>query len=158
MSTNDVPGARAQNEDELAMGCWAEHEDGSLIFVENTEGDQVIYSMFDLSREPIMEWRDAMEEDEFKTTFSYPGKSGEKWTWHDKTPFPWDRVIENFPQGARHASVNTIMTAAQRVAERLGLRGRRRSREDLTHMQDDIRGEAEQLISRLQRVIERMPS
>lgn len=31
MSTNDVPGAKTENRDVLAMGCWAEHEDGSLI-------------------------------------------------------------------------------------------------------------------------------
>jgi len=33
MSTNDVPGAKAANNDALAMGCWAEHADGSLILM-----------------------------------------------------------------------------------------------------------------------------
>jgi hypothetical protein len=27
MSTHDVPGAKAENHDVLAMGCWAEHAD-----------------------------------------------------------------------------------------------------------------------------------
>lgn len=33
MSTQDVPGANRANRDQLASGCWAEHEDGSLLFV-----------------------------------------------------------------------------------------------------------------------------
>ena len=49
MSTNDVPGANPANRDELAMGAWAEHADGSLIFVESTEGGTCIYEVFDLS-------------------------------------------------------------------------------------------------------------
>ena len=58
MSTNDVPGADPRNSDELATGCWAEHEDGSLIFVESTEVNRVIYSVFDMSRTPPLEYRD----------------------------------------------------------------------------------------------------
>lgn len=49
MSTNDVPGANPKNADVLAMGCWAEHEDGSLIFVESVEGGTVVYSIFDIA-------------------------------------------------------------------------------------------------------------
>src|SRR5437762_12981828 len=93
MSTRDVPGYRAENHDELAMGCWAEHEDGSMIFVESTEGGRVIYSIFDMEKQPITEYRDAMAEGAFKRQFSYDGKS-DPWTWHDKTPFPWDRIIK----------------------------------------------------------------
>ena len=36
MSTNDVPGAKAANGDELAALNWAEHDDGSYIFVLGT--------------------------------------------------------------------------------------------------------------------------
>jgi hypothetical protein len=49
MSTNDVPGARAENHDQLAIGCWAEHDDGSLVLVESTEAGRVIFSVFDLA-------------------------------------------------------------------------------------------------------------
>lgn len=38
MSTNDVPGANPVNKDILAAGCWAEHADGSLLFVKGNEG------------------------------------------------------------------------------------------------------------------------
>lgn len=157
MSTNDVPGAVASNNDALAMGCWAEHEDGSLIFVESTEGDNVVFSMFDQSREPIMEWRGSMRRPRFEQHFSYPGGSGEKWTWHDKTPFPWDRIVEALPEGARFASVSVIISAAQRVAERLGLSSRARSRDDFDHNVDQLRSEAETLIQKLQRAIGRLP-
>lgn len=156
MSTHDVPGANATNNDELAMGCWAEHEDGSLIFVESTEGDRVVYSMFDVSQEPVMEYRDAMDGDDFKGMFSWPGDSGEKWTWHDKTPFPWDRVIKDFPSGARFASVETVMTAAQRVAERLGLTGRGRDAGDYSHLIDDLRKDANDIIKRIQDAVRKL--
>src|SRR5437868_2055043 len=98
MATTDVPGANPANGDQLKMGCWAEHSDGSLIFVESTEGGRVVYSIFDMSKMPIIEYRDAMPEDTFKKTFSR--RDGNllirtiNWTWHDKTPFPWDRVIK----------------------------------------------------------------
>jgi len=62
MSTNDVPGHNPVNNDELRSNCWAEHDDGSLILVQSTEGGRVIYMMFDLSVEPVVEYRDAMPE------------------------------------------------------------------------------------------------
>lgn len=124
MSTNDVPGTNPDNNDELAMGCWAEHDDGSLIFVESTEGNRIIYSIFDMSKAPIVEYRDAMPENSFKKTFSWDGAKGEKWTWHDKTPFPWDRVIKaGAEDGPRYASAADHLTAAERVAQSLKLRG-----------------------------------
>ena len=128
MSTHDVPGAVAAHHDVLAMGCWAEHDDGSLIYVYSTEGDKVVYSMFDVSRDPVLEFRDAMSEKGFKKEFSWskPGvstKEGVQWTWHDKTPFDWDRVMVQFPSGPRDASAGATMTAAARIAERLKLRG-----------------------------------
>lgn len=140
MSTNDVPGFDPKNSDQLAMGCWAEHDDGSLVFVESTEGNRVIYSMFDLSKEPIVEYRDAMAVDTFKRTFSHGGKgvSTVKWTWHDKTPFPWDRIIdEGASDGLRYASADDQLTAAERVAESLRLRGAEVSR-DLGHRAERV--------------------
>jgi hypothetical protein len=128
MSTYDVPGANPDNNDELAMGCWAEHDDGSLIFVESTEGSRVVYSIFDMSKTPTVEYRDAMPETSFKRTFTWKKdskrKGGEKWLWHDKTAFPWDRLIKQGGQDAgRHVSADDILTAAERVAASLKLRG-----------------------------------
>lgn len=121
MSTNDVPGARPENHDVLAMGCWAEHEDGSLIFVEGTEQAKVIYSVFDMSKEPPFEYRDAMPETTFKRTYSWDPKgkkpTNEKWTWHDKTPFPWERIVQNFADGSRYPSAGHVATAAERIRQ-----------------------------------------
>jgi hypothetical protein len=60
MSTQDVPGHGSAKSDTLAMGVWGEHNDGSLLFVESTEGGRVIYSIFDMAQMPIVEYRDAM--------------------------------------------------------------------------------------------------
>ena len=124
MSTNDVPGANPANKDVLAMGAWAEHEDGSLIVVEAVEAGSVVYSIFDVAQSPPVEYRDAMTEKTFKDQFTWKpnGKSTEKWTWHDKTPFPWDRVMRDFPAGTRQVSADEGLSAAQRVAESLALR------------------------------------
>ena len=126
MSTTDVPGARAANHDVLAMGCWAEHDDGSLIFVESTEADTVVYSIFDVAITPVIEYRDAMPVTGFQARFSWRPDDDDdddvKWTWHDKTPFPWERVMEHFPPGTRNASAKATMSAAQRVARSLDLR------------------------------------
>lgn len=150
MSTNDVPGARAANRDELAMGCWAEHEDGSLLFVESTEAGRVVYSLFDLARTPPIEYRDAMPENGFKKAFSWDERRSStainddnfddddiddgasksvpmlKWTWHDKTPFPWDRVIKSgISDGPRFASAADVKSSAERIAESLRLKAER---------------------------------
>jgi hypothetical protein len=115
MSTNDVPGYKSSNRDELAMGCWAEHEDGSLIFVESTEGGRAVYSMFDMEKKPVIEYRDAMAIGAFKKMFSFDGRN-EKWTWHDKTPFPWDRIIKaGGRDGTRYADVEDHLTEAERI-------------------------------------------
>jgi hypothetical protein len=148
MSTNDVPGYKAANNDELACGCWAEHEDGSLIFVESTETNRVIYSIFDMAKKPPVEYRDAMTEAAFKRQFSFPPldddddiASGIIWTWHDKTPFPWDRVIKaGANDGGRMAFAEHTLNAAERVAESLKLRGAAVAR--------DIRHRSEQTVRR----------
>lgn len=141
MSTNDVPGHNPANRDELAMGCWAEHEDGSLLFVESNEANRVVYSMFDMARKPPVEYRDAMAEVAFKKAFSWKDEDDEKWTWHDKTPFPWDRVIRaGASDGTRPAFAEHQMTAAERVAESLRLRGER--------VAGDIRHRADQTVQR----------
>lgn len=130
MSTNDVPGADKRNADELAMGCWAEHQDGSRIFVESTEGEHVVYSIFDVATNPITEYRDKMTTKKFKKQFSWasPGATpaaGVKWTWHDKTPFPWDDVIKDgASDGVRHVSATEELSSAARVARSLSLRGK----------------------------------
>lgn len=132
MSTNDVPGANPANNDELRMGCWAEHDDGSLLVVESTEADRVIYSMFDMARTPPVEYRDAMAKPTFEKTFGREGDAG-PWEWHDKTPFDWNRVIRAGAQdGTRHAFAEHQVSAAQRVAESLRVRGERVSA-DLGH-------------------------
>jgi len=121
MSHKDVPGHNPDNDDELAMGCWGEHPDGSLILVESVEDGSVVYSMFDLSKDPPVEYRDAMEEDGFKDRFSFPTPDDIVWEWHDKTAFPWKKVMKEFPAGPKSPSALTQMSAAQRVAISLNI-------------------------------------
>ena len=77
--------------------------------------------MFDLAGEEIVEYRDSMRELGFKKAFSWsdPDKSVDSpWVWHDKTPFPWDRVIEaGAKDGQRHAHADHLISAAERVAQ-----------------------------------------
>jgi len=131
MSTNDVPGAVESNHDELRMGCWAEHKDGSLLFVQSTEMNRVVFSMFDMSLDPPIEYREAMPEAGFKKAFSWDdGKKSTKvkdkdipmikWTWHDKTPFPWNKVIKaGISDGPKSAAAEHVKSAAERIAESL---------------------------------------
>jgi hypothetical protein len=161
MSTNDVPGAKLQNNDELAMGCWAEHEDGSLIFVESTEGGRCIYSIFDMTT-PVIEFRDSMAVGAFKKMFSWDPKNpkSEKWTWHDKTPFPWDRIIRaGHKDGSRHASAEDLLSAAERVRRSREIhRGREVDVEEVASRIDQIGEKAEGIIKRLQRAISNLPN
>lgn len=147
MATYDVPGANSANRDVLAMGCWAEHEDGSLIFVESTEANRVIYSIFDTSKSPPIEYRDAVPETAFKKQFSWaPGAAGDKWTWHDKTPFPWDRIIKAGAQdGSRYA-------AAERVADSLKLRGASIT-SDIGHRADQSAKRVDTIWSKISRAV-----
>jgi hypothetical protein len=75
---------------------------------------------------PIVEFRDAMPQKGFEDLFSYTlnKRKGRKpigdviWTWHDKTPFPWENIIEEGSKdGLRYASADDQISAAQRVAK-----------------------------------------
>jgi hypothetical protein len=105
-----------------------------LIFVVSTEGGRVIYNIFDTAVQPPVEYRDAVAEKAFKKQFSWPG-SKDKWTWHDKTPFPWDRIMDlGGKAGAGFASADALNTAAQRVAQSRHLRGSEVDPDDYAHM------------------------
>lgn len=136
MATQDCPGANPANADQLKSGCWAEHEDGSLIYVKGTESGQIVYEIYDLAQEPPVYYNDAMREDDFKKAFSFPpvGTSKEKWTWHDKTPMPWNRVMRTFGKPKpEHADVHDTLSAAARVAESLRLRGQKLAESDVVN-------------------------
>ncbi len=161
MSTNDVPGTKASNADELGTGCWAEHEDGSLIFVESTEGGRVIYSIFDLAYKPPLEYRDAMPEKTFKSTFSWQADDNKakkigKWTWHDKTAFPWDRIIkQGAKEGVRHVTADDQMSAAAKVAESLRLKaGRVVNEADVGNRAGRVVEKAKRILGRLRDALE----
>jgi hypothetical protein len=153
MSTTDVPGANPANQDELCMGCWAEHADGSLIFVYSTEHNRVVYSIFDVAGQKPTEYRDAMPVDNFKNVFSWGKGAVDLWTWHDKTPFDWNRVMQRFEPGTRDTSADQTLNAAQniiesrrrhssaaeRVAASLALEGRQLDRADVSHRIDEAR-------------------
>jgi len=157
MSQQDVPGANSANKDILAAACWAEHEDGSLLYVKGTENGQVVYELYDVSQDPVMNYQDAMREGAFKTQFSFPpvGTSSEKWTWHDKTPFPWDRVMKHINTPTpRHADVHDQLSAAARVAESLRLKGQKLKEEAVEHMTERSANRGVAIIDRLQRAFD----
>lgn len=157
MSTNDVPGANPVNGDSLHVGCWAEHADGSLIFVEGAEGNSVVFSMFKM-KEPLLEYRDRMPDVNFKDLFTWkPGASGTKgvkWTWHDKTPFPWDRIIQKgVTDGPRLPSAHAQMTVAEQIAADLRLQGAELDRRRYEHRGETRRRRprsAEQILASLE--------
>jgi hypothetical protein len=129
MATSDVPGYNPANKDVLALGCWAEADDKkSLLFVEGTESGEVVYCMFDLD-DLEHHYRHIMPEADFKKGFSW--KSGDaitsdRWTWHDKTPFPWDRLkAAGFKGGTGHALAGNQISAAERTARVLDLKPQR---------------------------------
>jgi hypothetical protein len=149
MATHDVPGANAQNNDVLKHGCWAEHKDGSLLYVQTTENNRVVYELFDLSDpdEPVA-YRDAMPIGDFYKAFSWDDKkmtaeangkrfNKEKWLWHDKTPFDWDRVIQpgHLKKGVIPVSAEQQLSAAARIAESLKLR---REKLDTDHLREKL--------------------
>lgn len=140
MATHDVPGANPANRDTLRAGCWAEHADGSLIYVKGTEGDTVVYELFDMAHTPPVVYTDAMPMAGFKSQFSFGGKgtSKEKWVWHDKTPFDWKRVMRTGARpGAGFTSAEDAMSAAERVAASLKLRAKKVFSETFAHRTDE---------------------
>lgn len=156
MATKAVPGADKKNFDQLAVGCWAEDDEaqdvqtsgGSLLFVAGFENGQVVYQMYDLDNG--MFYSDAMVERDFKDFFSVPpiGKSKVKWTWHDKTAFPWDRVMKRFQRPVpQHADVLDHLSSAERVARDLNLRGRTLREDDVSHQVEDDRTRGMAIIS-----------
>jgi hypothetical protein len=156
MSTQDVPGANPANKDELAAGSWAEHDDGSLIFVKGNEASQVVYEIYDLAQDPPVYYQDAMREAAFKKQFSFPpvGSSPEKWTWHDKTPFPWNKVMKTFDKPRPvHADVGDTLSAAERVAQSLKLRARQLREDDIEPRTEQVR-KGRSILERLERAIE----
>lgn len=158
MSTQDVPGYGSAKSDRLAMGHWAEHDDGSLLLVESTEGGRVVYVMFDMVQKPPVEYRDAMPQEGFERTFSWtsPDKQvASPWSWHDKTPFPWEKIIEyGFPAGQKQPSANAILSAARRVAESLGLRKRNLDPKNYDHLRDQVGPTGQSIIDRIQRILD----
>jgi hypothetical protein len=118
MSTNDVPGMNPKNRDELHAGCWAEHKDGTLLYVLGTEDQRVIYMIFELEdkKNPV-EYRDTMDIRKFQREFSYNARDPKSilWTWHDKTEFPWDRILGKFKSGVRPVSAKKQIEEAERV-------------------------------------------
>ena len=88
------------------------------VFVESTEASKVVFSIFDLAIDPPVEYRDSMIQHVFERVFGYPSDTGQKWTWHDKTPFPWEKIIDHLPDGPRPASASQQMSTARRVTPR----------------------------------------
>lgn len=158
MATNDVPGANPANADVLAAGCWAEHQDGSLCYVKGTENRQVVYELYDLAQDQPVYYQDAMREDAFKTAFSWKpvGASKEKWTWHDKSPFPWSRVIRTFDKPRPvMADVHDQLSAAARVARSLRLRAQKLQPEDVEKSTERAAKRVEATAEQAERVVPR---
>jgi len=155
MSTYDVPGHNPMNNDELTPGCWAEHEDGSMIFVEGIESGKVIYSMFDLETDPPMEYRDAMPEKGFKKHFSWDpnNKNSEPWLWKDKTSFPWDTVMGIFKDGTKFPSALDQINAAKRVADAMVIKGKKIEEDSIANRLRNFNAKSKVVVGRKGKVI-----
>jgi hypothetical protein len=155
--TNDVPGANPVNADKLDTGCWAEHDDGSLIFIKGVEGDQVVYEIYDLATDPPVYYQDAMREAEFKKAFSAApvGTSKDTWKWHDKSAFPWGKVMKTFDKPRPvNADVHDILSAAARVAQSLRLRAQKLTPSDVKPSEEQELPKAGQaIVERIQKAI-----
>ena len=156
MGTYDVPGKKKSNRDELHIGCWAEHDDGSLLLIEGLEDGKVVYSIFDLSKEPPIEYRDAMSERAFKDFFSWEKDDDEKWFWHDKTAFPWDKIMAYFKEGPKDVSALDQMTAAERVAKRMELKGLAIKKSSVSHKSPSTEKKRNIIINKVQRALEEL--
>ena len=98
----------------------------------------------------------------FEKEFSWTadGKKSEKdrWLWHNRTPFPWDRVIKaGMPSGTRIPMASGVMTAAQRIADSRQLNGVPADPESVKHRMDlmSMPG-VRRMIGGLQRAIGRL--
>ena len=146
MATNDVPGANPVNADKLSRGCWAEHDDGSLIFVKDIdENDRVIFEMYDVGTggDPVY-YPHAMTKLDFENQFSSFGakkdktkKDTIKWTWHDKTPFPWEKVMKIVKSPLPGMSATDTISAAKRIAESLKARSSFLDEDHVDQVRDD---------------------
>lgn len=153
MATHDVPGSNPANKDELHAGCWAEHEDGSLLYVKGTERDQVVYELYDLNEDPPVYYQDAMDEKQFKESFGWSADI--QWTWHDKTPMPWERVMKNFERPRPNlADVHDTLSAAARVAQSLRLRAQRLAQSDVDAQRTERKGRP--ILERISRALEEL--
>ena len=149
MSTSDVPGANPQNGDDLKIGCWAKHDDGSLMFIQSTEGGRVVYSMFDMTTQPVTEYRDSMSEKGFMDAFT---KSG--WTWHDKTPFDWDAVINaGAKQGEVPAHADHVISEAEKIANSRKLRQEEFRAGKFKHLTERVGRKGRTILDKVQRAI-----
>lgn len=148
MSTSDVPGANPQNGDDLKVGCWAEHDDGSMMFVESTEGGRIVYTMFDMNETPPVEYRDTMSEKGFKDIYTKAG-----WTWHDKTPFPWDKVIPHAKPGFKYAHADDQISEAERIGRSRDLRRRQFQESKWAHYAEKIGKRGRVITDKIQRAI-----
>jgi hypothetical protein len=133
MTTTDTPGSNPANHDKLEVGNWAEHEDGSLVFVLGfDENDSVIFNVYDLQDKAVPTYYTmALPLDEFHENFSFNPKVSTKkskktvtdkvkWLWHDKSPMPWKRVMRYIDRPTpRPVNVSDQLTAATRIADSL---------------------------------------
>lgn len=139
MSTEIVPGHDPANNDVLAAGCWAEHEDGSLLYVSHvsegkgyaavTPPGEVTFLLI-APDGSYSQWPGRMPVSMFKMQFSRAEGTPKDyiWTWHDKTPFPWEcakprpEVIETIKEIEVERQLDVVDSAALRVATALKLR------------------------------------
>lgn len=146
MSTLSVPGHNPQNKDKLSIGCWAEHEDGSMIFVKGIdENDTVVFEMYDLSDldHPVY-YPHALSLVDFEKSFSFDpkkknGKPNLKWTWHDKTPFDWSRVMRVIQRPLPvSANIQDQVSATAQMVESLNIRLKEALTPDVIHSHQGI--------------------
>jgi hypothetical protein len=129
--------------------------------VQSTEGGRIVYMMFDTATEPVTEYRDAMPEQGFKKAFSWnpADKDSVKWTWHDKTPFPWERVIrQGAAPGFHFPSADDQLSVAARIAASRHARSMEFDEEGSQHLvEKKLKGKTgKRIIKALQRVIDEL--
>ena len=82
-------------------------------------------------------------------------KDSIKWTWHDKTPFPWDRVIDAGARaGTRHAHADDLLNAAEKVAKSRKLRKNKLDPDKYAHMLEQTGPTGRTIQAKLQKAIE----